>query len=201
MKVHLFGNTSSLAVATFGLKKMAQDGQDKFRQDAKEFVDKNFYVDDGLTSTPDSEQAVDLMQRTQAMLATANLRLHKIASNDPKVSAAFPREDISTSLQDLDMCKDAIPVQRLLGVCWDLSSDRFTFRVNSEPKPFTKRGVLSVTNSLYDPLGIAAPVTIRAKFLLRLMTSQLKERQLEEWNQPLPEEMKPSLRQMVQIPH
>ena len=36
-------------------------------------MDRNFYVDDGLMSTPDSEQAIDLLGRTQAMLATANL--------------------------------------------------------------------------------------------------------------------------------
>ena len=143
MKVHLFGNTSLPAVATFGLKKTAKEEEHKFGQDAKEFVDENFYVDDGLISLPDSEQGVGLLQRTQSMLATANLRLHKIASNDPKVSEAFPSEDRSTSLQTLDMCKDTIPVQRSLGVCWDLDTDCFTFRINTAHKPFTKRGVLS----------------------------------------------------------
>lgn len=52
----------------------------------KEFVDKNFYMDDGLISLSNSEKAIDLMQRTEAMLATANLCVHKIASNDLKVS-------------------------------------------------------------------------------------------------------------------
>jgi hypothetical protein len=163
-------------VATFGLKKTAQEGQNVFGHDAKEFVDKNFCMDDGLMSTPDSDQAIDLLGRTQAMLATANLRLHKIMSNNPKVSEAFPCEDRAASLQDLDMSKDTIPVQGSLGVCWDLNSDCFTFRVNLEPKPFIKRGMLSVTNSLYDPLGIAAPVTILGKFLLRAMSNHLKER-------------------------
>lgn len=191
MKVHLFGNTSSPAVATFGLKKTAVEGQYEYGQDAKEFVDKNFYVDDGLTSTEDTQQAIDLMQRTQAMLATANLRLHKIASNEAQVSEAFST-DRSTNLQNLDMSKDTIPVQRSLGVCWDLNSDCFTFRVDLETRPFTKRGVLSVTNSLYDPLGLATPVTIRGKFLLRAMSSHLKERQLEQWDEPFPEEEKPA---------
>ena len=56
MKVHLFGNTSSPAVATFGLRKTAQFGEAEFGSDAKEFVDKNFYVDDGLKSMPGSER-------------------------------------------------------------------------------------------------------------------------------------------------
>jgi hypothetical protein len=193
MKVHLFGNTSSPAVATLGLRKTANEGQHVYGKDAKEFVDNNFYVDDGLISLPTSGQAIDLVQRTQAMLATANLRLHKIASSHPEVSTAFPSEDRSVQLRDLDKSKDAYkPVQRSLGVCLETHSDCFTFRVTTERKPFTKRGVLSTTNSLYDPLGLAAPVTIQGKFLLREMTNHLKERQLEEWDRPLPDELKPS---------
>ena len=54
-------------------------------------------------------------------------------------------------------------MQRSLGVYWDLQSDSFTFQVLLEEKPFTRRGVLLVTNSLYDPLGLAAPVIIKGK--------------------------------------
>ncbi len=186
MKVHLFGNTSFPAFATLGLRKTAIEGQHVYGQDAKEFVDKNFYVDDRLISLPTSGQAINLV-------ATANLRLHKIASSHPEVSTVFPSEDRSVQLRDLDKSKDAYkPVQRSLGVCWETHSDCFTFRVTAERKPFTKRGVLSTTNSLYDPLGLAAPVTIQGKFLLREMTNHLKERQLEEWDRPLPDELKPS---------
>ena len=73
MKVHLFGNTSSPAVATLGLRKTADEGQHIFGEDAKEFVHKNFYVDKGLISRPTTEQAIDLEQRTQAMLVTASM--------------------------------------------------------------------------------------------------------------------------------
>lgn len=45
-------------------------------------------------------------------------------------------------------------------MCWDLRIDSFTFRVHVEEKPYTRRGVLSVVNGLYDPLGFATPVTI-----------------------------------------
>ena len=190
MKVHIFGNTSSPAIATFGLRKTAEVGEPEFGSDAKEFVDNDFYVDDGLKSMPNSRQAIDLLQRTQAMLATGNLRLHKISSNDPKVTDAFPPDDRAADLRDLDLNHVNAPVQRSLGVSWDLTADAFTFTAKVEEKPFTKRGVLSIINSLYDPLGIAAPVLIQGKCLLRGMTEQLKERQLEEWDLPLPQELK-----------
>ena len=55
-------------------------------------------------------------------------------------------------------------------------------------KPFTRRGVLSVINSVFDPLGIAAPVVIKGKMLLRQITWHLKNNHPREWDQPLPNE-------------
>ncbi|KAK0143407.1 hypothetical protein N1851_018479 [Merluccius polli] len=48
-------------------------------------------------------------------------------------------------------------------------------------KPFTRRVVLSTVNSLYDPLGFLAPVTIQGRLFLRDLTKQA-----EDWDSPLP---------------
>ncbi|XP_052761778.1 uncharacterized protein LOC128204401 [Mya arenaria] len=64
MKVHVFGNKPSPAVATYGLRK-AVESVDK---DIQQFVAKDFYVDDALTSKPTREQAVSLLQRTRKAL-------------------------------------------------------------------------------------------------------------------------------------
>ena len=188
MKVHIFGNTSSPAVATYGLRKTADVGEQQFGSDAKELVYKNFYVDDALKSASSTEEAADLLRRTQAMLATCNLRLHKIASSHPEVAQSFPPEDQAMELRNLDLSKDAVPVQRSLGVYWDLKNDTFTFQVSQEIKPFTRRGVLSTSNSLYDPLGLVAPVLIKGKMLLREMTADLSRGHPDNWDEPFPKE-------------
>jgi hypothetical protein len=123
MVVHLFGNTSSPAVATFGLRKTAEEGEKEFGQDAKDFVVEDFYVDDGLTSHDTAEGTVSLIKNTQAMLATANLRLHKIASNSIEVMKSFPDQDRVESLKDLHIEQGPLPSQRSLGVMWDLEKD------------------------------------------------------------------------------
>ncbi|XP_068727861.1 uncharacterized protein [Montipora capricornis] len=56
MNVHLFENGSSPAVATFGLRRTATDGEEEFGENAMKFVHRNFYVDDGLASTPTTTQ-------------------------------------------------------------------------------------------------------------------------------------------------
>ncbi|XP_077119086.1 uncharacterized protein LOC143775127 [Ranitomeya variabilis] len=181
MKVHIFGNSPSPAVAIYGLRHSAREGEAKYGSDVRSFVEKDFYVDDCLKSTPTEESAVSLLKRAQEMLASSNLRLHKIASNSQKLMAAFPSQDYSTDLKDLDLSTDSLPMQRSLGLLWDLKKDAFTFQISEEEKPFTRRGVLSVVNSLYDPLGFVTPVTIQGKMMLRDFTQETSD-----WDDPLP---------------
>ena len=92
MRVHIYGNTASPAVATYGLRRAVSLSS----LDIKEFVHKNFYVDDGLTSLETVEEAISLVQRTKAVLKReGNLRLHKIASNREEVMLAFPSDDLA----------------------------------------------------------------------------------------------------------
>lgn len=52
MRVHVFGNSPSPAVATLGLRKAAETAVTKNGDHVTKFVRDNFYVDDGLTSCP-----------------------------------------------------------------------------------------------------------------------------------------------------
>ena len=52
MSVHLFGNTCSPAIATYGLRKTADDGEEKFGKAEKEYVCNDFYVDFLLSRPP-----------------------------------------------------------------------------------------------------------------------------------------------------
>ncbi|PIK56801.1 hypothetical protein BSL78_06270 [Apostichopus japonicus] len=107
------------------------------------------------------------------MQAESNINLHKIASNSREVVKAFDVDDRAKGIKDLDLSSDPLPLQRSLGMLWDLDTDAFTFSVSSEDKAFTKRGDLSVVNSLYDPLGLTAPITIKGKALLRELSSEI----------------------------
>ena len=117
MIVHLFGNTCSPAIATFGLRKTAEDGEESFGRLAKEFVHNNFYVDDGLTSCSNLQEVAKLVRNIQAMLAAANTCLHKILSNSVEVITALPKQDRLPKLRELDLNADSLPTQRSLGVC------------------------------------------------------------------------------------
>lgn len=179
MCVHVFGNSPSPAIATYGLRQSVQNSD----VDVKTFVNKDFYVDDALTSLPTAQQAISLMKRTQADLHSHGLKLHKVVSNNEEVVSSFPPEDRAKGLKDLDLSIDTLPVQRSLGMCWDLNADTFFFEVSEDLKPYTRRGVLSTVNSLFDPIGFLSPVTIQGKIILRdLMNGTV------DWDEPLPKE-------------
>ncbi|XP_076857275.1 uncharacterized protein LOC143511532 [Brachyhypopomus gauderio] len=183
MRVHVFGNSPSPAVATYCLRRAAKKGERQYGSDTRRFIEQEFYVDDGLFSTPTEDEATSLLQKTQASLLESNLRLHKIASNSIEVLRAFPAGDHAKDMKDLYLDGDSATTHRSLGLSWDVKRDIFTFQVSIKDKPFTKRGVLSTINSLYDPLGFVAPVTIRGKSLLRELTLNGTD-----WDSPLPQD-------------
>ena len=182
MRVHVFGNSHSPAIATYGLRQAAKFGQDTSSIDVEHFVERNFYVDDGLGSFKTAEEAMSLMKRTQqALYSGGNLRLHKIASNSAEVMDAFPTEDKAGNLKDLTLGKDSIPTHHSLGLMWDLTSDVFLFDVSLEEKPYTRRGILSAISSIFDPIGFVAPVIFQGKLLLRKLMADTTM-----WDEPLP---------------
>ena len=98
MCVHVFGNNPSPAATTYGLRRTARNAEYSFGHDVRSFVERNFYVDDGLVSLPSVEEAFSLMRRTQqALFQEGGLRLHKIVSDDSNVMTNFPSEDLAKS--------------------------------------------------------------------------------------------------------
>ncbi len=185
MRVHVFGNSPSPAVAIYGLRIVAQEGKDEFGTDVHHFVERDFYMDDALKSFPTAEEAIDILTRTQTMLAASNLKLHKVATNKAEVLDAFPMEDRAKDLQNLNLFVDDLPDQRSLGVKWSIMTDVLTFHIPKTERPYMRRGVLSVVNSLFDPLGFLAPITIQGRLLLREMMVQGSD-----WDSSLPESFK-----------
>ena len=64
MAVHLFGATSSPGVASYAVRRMAEDREDTAAPEAVEIVLHNFYVDDCLKCTPTEDGAVSLVKKT-----------------------------------------------------------------------------------------------------------------------------------------
>ena len=113
MTVHVFGNTPSPATASYGLRKSVEHST----HDVRDFVNRNFYVDDGLVSTPDADSAAELISKTRFALSEGgNLRLHKIVSNHKNLLSKFQSSDLAEGLKKLDLASDSAPLQNSLGL-------------------------------------------------------------------------------------
>lgn len=167
MVVHLFGATSSPSCASFALRKCAEDNRDQCNNQAVDTVLHNFYVDDCLKSVHTEEEAVQLYHTLRAVCDKGGFRLTKWISNSRAVLSAIPEEERATEVKDLDLDRDVLPTERALGVCWCIQSDSFRFKIIMSDKPPTRRNILSIVSSVYDPLGILAPVTLTAKKILQ----------------------------------
>ncbi|XP_045076512.1 uncharacterized protein LOC121564685 isoform X2 [Coregonus clupeaformis] len=185
MKVHLFGTASSPGCANFGLKHLAAKGRDQFNQNAVKFIQRNFYVDDGLVSVTSDAEAIQLIKEARGLCSTGKLRLHKFVSNSKHVLKSIPKEECAESVKNLDMALGEPLMERALGVQWCVSSDDFQLRVTVKEHPLTRRGVLSTVASIYDPLGFVAPVILLGKQILQQLC-----RDKAGWDEPLSEELK-----------
>ena len=167
MTVHLFGAVSSPSCANFAMRRNAEDHRHEFSPDVVSTVLKNFYVDDCLKSLPSATVAIKHVEELRRLMQRGGFNLTKWISNDREVLESIPVEARAKGVKDLDLDNDVPPAEKALGVSWFVETDTFGFKVNIKEKPCTRRGILSVVSSVYDPLGMAAPFILPAKLLLQ----------------------------------
>ena len=73
---------------------------------------------------------------------------------------------------------------------WNLETDSIIFTVPDMDKSFTKCGVSSAVNSIYDPFSFSTPDVVKGKLLLRQMTLTDNAGAALGWDEPLPEHFK-----------
>ncbi|XP_077381791.1 uncharacterized protein LOC144021408 isoform X2 [Festucalex cinctus] len=77
MTVHLFGATSSPSIASYALRRTAEDNQTTASPEAVQTVLHNFYVDDCLKSVATEEEAVTLIKDLRILCAKGGFTLTK----------------------------------------------------------------------------------------------------------------------------
>ena len=166
MLSHIFGAKDSPTVANYVLKRIARDHANEFDALTFETALRSFYVDDCLKSVESVATAVSLAQQLIEMMKRGGFRLTKFISNRKEVPDALPASEVSPSVSfDIDVEK----LERALGVSWNTLLDVFTFPSSIIEAPTTKRGILRVTFSIFDPVGFLAPFVLVPKLLLQLL--------------------------------
>lgn len=167
MRVHLFGAVSSPSCANYALRRTAEDNASEYPPEVISTVNHNFYVDESLKSAASEEDAIQIVKDLTALCHKGGFNLQKWVTNSRSVLMSIPGDIRATEMKELDLDMDQLPMERALGLQWCVESGKFMFRTSVQEWLQTRRGILSVVSSLYDPLGFLAPFTMPAELMLQ----------------------------------
>ena len=164
---HAYGLRSSPYVAEFVLNEISRMIKSQVSPETTKTLENSFWVDDLFKCFRSLSTAKITMTELISKLASFNLRLRKIATNCKELQNIFPTSEWASTVRDLDLDQDALPVQKVLGVQWDTNLDVFKLKIDLRDKPRSRRGMLSVLHSVYDPFGFSCIFILPAKILMQ----------------------------------
>ncbi|XP_053686195.1 uncharacterized protein LOC128735731 [Sabethes cyaneus] len=173
MDVAIFGATCSPSCAQYIKNLNAQEFEVECPR-AVEAIVHHHYVDDYLDSFPSAEEAVKVGNEVKRIHAEGGFEIRNFLSNDPgiveQVGAASIEKEKALNAEKGEN------VESILGMKWIPSSDELTYtfawredlkRVLSDSHIPTKREVLRVVMSLFDPLGLISFFLIHGRTLMQ----------------------------------
>ena len=187
MYVHIFGAKSSPAVATFVLRYHGKQMEGEFSAETVSAILRSFYVDDLLASYESVEKAKKIRMELVEALKRGGFDLVKWKSTHQGVlDEADEKEAESQAAKTFDDPTVMTATEKVLGVSYSFQSDDFTIRIGCRAKESvsTRREMLSLVASVFDPLGLVAPGLLKGKIIFQKATALSLD-----WDDPLPEEI------------
>ena len=182
----------------------------RYQPDDPAFVEKllkSLYVDDLTSGSNSVKEAFELFLKSKACLSEASFHLRKWASSSKELMSLIQMSE-ATQAHDNPIQSRVVEDQstfaklsiaqletldggesKVLGHLWNRSEDTFIFKFDKLVKiaqalSATKRNVLKIAASVYDPLGILSPMVVKMKVLLQ-EACYLQY----AWDTPLPDEL------------
>ena len=136
-------------------QRTSTDDNEQFGLEAAKTLQNNFYVDDLLKPVAQEDQAIQLVENVKAMCSSGGFKLTRFLSNKKRVLQSILEVDRRKGVKDKDLV-DNLPSEQALAVLWNTEAGNFGIKVTLKQKPMTKRGLLLILSSVYDPLSLAA---------------------------------------------
>ncbi|XP_055605011.1 uncharacterized protein LOC129753240 [Uranotaenia lowii] len=177
MKAMIFGANWSPFLAQFVKNYNAEQHSQDFPEARDEIINQH-YVDDYYRSFLNVETALRICNEVIHVQQLGGFRLRNFISNNQELLNSLPQDRVIPSSQ-FDVCNTT--VHRILGIQWDAIADQFLFVPNfqnvesdviSGKRAPTKREVLKIAMSLYDPLGFISPLAIKVRILIRYIRKE-----------------------------
>ncbi|XP_058826161.1 uncharacterized protein LOC131686058 [Topomyia yanbarensis] len=171
--VAIFGATCSPVQSQY-VKNFNATENEKAYPKAADAIKKRHYVDDYLESLDTIEEAVGLALEVSEVHAKAGFQIRNWISNHEVVLKRIG--EVNPTAVKCFVADKEVASERLLGLVWLPNEDVFSFTLNlrddvrrlvqGEVIP-TKRELLRVVMSIYDPLGLVAAFVIHGKVIVQ----------------------------------
>lgn len=173
MTVMTFGACCSPSSAQYA-KNVNADRFIGSHPEACEAITKSHYVDDMLISVATEEEAIQISKDVRYVHAQGGFEIRNWISNSRRVVEAL-QEQNGEEEKSLDLSTE-LATEKVLGMWWDTKADAFTYKVGwnrYDAKLLTggrrpsKREVLRVLMTIFDPLGLISHFLAYLKVLLQ----------------------------------
>ena len=156
---------------------------------ADEFL-KNLYVDDSSTVVDSVNDGLSWYEKAKRVMNTGGFTLRKWRTNNKELQAFFDdkerlegepiqlqKSEDDCNFADFQLGINSENMQTVLGINWDLEKDNFIFDFKNiialcEKMVMTKRNVLRISSSFYDPLGLISPITVLSKCVFQILCKE-----------------------------
>lgn len=201
----LFGNRASPDISQKVLTTHAESKLNCFELASRAIIE-DTYMDDTIKSVESEQSCKILVEQLPKLISGLDMKIQKFYSNCPKALESLPLECLSSKIHFED--KDAVlEASKVLGMIWDAKEDMFKYNCKfscleeffdkiglSKQPSWTKRLILQLSATVYDPLGLISPFTIRSRSLLQSLWKEnltwdtpIPETYMTSWNQWLSE--------------
>lgn len=172
MEVMTFGSTCSPASAQHVKNANAAEYATTCPAAVDAILNKH-YVDDFVCSFANAEEAINVTSSVVDIHRRGGFDLRGFVSNSPMVLHSL---GVETSSSDPVSMESDSTTEKILGMSWNTEDDTFLFQnrfarvhpavVSGERRP-SKREILSVAMSVFDPFGLLSDFMLTAKIILQ----------------------------------
>ncbi|XP_055605009.1 uncharacterized protein LOC129753236 [Uranotaenia lowii] len=166
-----YGTKPAPFLATRTLRQLAMDEKVNFPLAARAVLE-DTYMDDVITGTDDASEARILRSQLDGLMSSGGFRLRKYASNCLEILANIPQENLAIPCSE-GISLDPNPSIKTLGLTWMPVSDEFSVQFSLQPlddsEPITKRRILAIIATLFEPLGLLGATIASAKIFMQLL--------------------------------
>ena len=115
--------------------------------------------------------AKQLVKDVINMCRSRGFNLTQFISNSKELLQSILEQQRRQVTKDQDLPGD-LPNDKALGISWNIVDDTFSFKIKLDRRSLTKRTLLSMISSIYNPLGFAASFVLEGRRIVQSLCNQ-----------------------------